>query len=351
MRSSTEEYSFRPFGPDPAGTAAADRNSPEFLPCLRLVPACSMGMRLAAPLQRAAHLGARQAIHRAVTAVPLTPVLSERGLGMMRTDRFLLSLVVIPAFALGAAYSAGAVTVPATTPYGDYNGTHYDFTNVNETVQSEETVPLFEAPNGVGDQLQFSPSSFDAASSGGSGIDTTHSTFHSTISSNGAATIDLISIDEAGDITLSDFPAGSGTAATAVTAALSGTIMITDALNPADIGTQITFGGTGGDFDTTFTAPGGPFTNSLYVGLQPAGTFSWTGSVDIDIASLVSGVTGVELQLNNILQANSESGTSASIQKKAANGVVITVIPEPGTLVLMAPGLIALAFRARRRRA
>jgi len=259
-------------------------------------------------------------------------------------NKYLLSWVAIAV--VGVAYSAGAAT---DYFYSDYNGTNFDFTGLKETVQTadDETSPLFESPSGSGDQLIFSPSSFLATSTNNGGIDTTHSTFNATITSNGSAYIEAINITEGGDIVLSDFPPGAGTLATGVFASMSGTVTITGSTNAGDIGSIITFGGGAADFLATFTGGG----ETLYKGLQPSGTFGWTGSVAIDVLSLYTGVTEVELQYNNFLQANSEVNTSSLIQKKAINGPAIEVIPEPGTLALVAPGLIALGVRARRRRA
>ena len=256
------------------------------------------------------------------------------------------------ALLLGLALSAAAA--PTNYNYGSFSGTNFDFIDTNETVQTadDDPNPLFEAPSVAGNQLIFTPSSFDADSSGGvGGIDTSHSTFNATITSTTPGVfVDMISIDEAGDIILSAFPPGSGTGATGVIATMSGTVQILAALDTSVIGEIITFGGIGADFDSIFTP--GPVTNQLFVGLQPSGTFAWTGSVDIDIASLfgAAGVTSVELQFNNSLMANSEPGTSSLIQKKAVDGPKITVVPEPATGALLACGLLALAARNRVRR-
>jgi hypothetical protein len=265
-----------------------------------------------------------------------------------------IHLVAGATFALLLTLSLAAGAAPTNHAYGNFSGTNYDFLGANETVQTadDDPNPLYEAPIVVGNALIFSPSSFDADSSGGvGGIDTSHSTFNTTITSTTPGFfIDMISIDEGGDIILSAFPPGGGTGATGVIATLSGTVTILAALDTSVIGEIITFGGTGADFDTTFTP--GPVTNQLFKGLQPAGTFAWTGSVDIDIAALfaAAGVTSVELQLNNVLMANSEPGTSSLIQKKAQDGPRITVVPEPVTGALLACGLLALAARNRVRR-
>jgi hypothetical protein len=263
-------------------------------------------------------------------------------------------------FASLLAFSLAAAAVPTNYNYGNQSGTNYDFIDSNETVQTadDDPNPLFEAPIAVGNQLVFTPSSFDADSANGNGgaglgaLDMSHSTFNTTITSKTpGAFVDQISINEGGDIILTAFPPGGGTAATGVVATMSGTVTILAALDTSVIGEIITFGGAGADFASTFTP--GPQTNQLFVGLQPAGTFSWTGSVNIDIAALFAGagVTSVELQFNNSLMANSESGTTALIQKKAVSGPKITVVPEPATSALLACGLLAMAVRSRVRRA
>lgn len=259
----------------------------------------------------------------------------------------------VAGFAAGLALGfAGASGASTSYSYGNFNGTNFDFLGTNETVQQEDDNPgptlnaQFEAPSVLGDQLYFTPSSFDADSSGGGGIATSHSTFNATITStNPTAFIDSIMITEGGDITLTDF--GGGTATTGVRATLSGTVTILAALDTSVIGTIVNFGGVGA-FPTTFTygSPG-----QLVKNLPPDGAFDWQGSVTIDLLTYLSnaGVTSVELQLNNILRANSEASTESLIQKKAVDGPKITVVTEPGTAALVLCGLLGLALRARRR--
>ena len=89
------------------------------------------------------------------------------------------------------------------------------------------------------------------------------------------------------------------------------------------------------------------------------GTTLWNGQFSVDIAAalVLAGhapqATKVELALDNDLYAYSEfASNSAKIQKKAVTGptIVITVVPEPGTAVLLGVGLVALTLRARGRR-
>jgi hypothetical protein len=261
-----------------------------------------------------------------------------------------LSLLVV-----AAALPALAAT---TYTYGTQSGSNFDFVGTQETVQTadDESAPLFEAPTVIGNQLVFSPDSFLADSSGGvGGIDETHSTLETTITSTApGAYIQQILISEGGDIILGAFPPTAGTDATGGMATMSGTVQILAALNTSVIGNIVTFGG--GDFDTIFTGEGGGV-NFIYRGLDTAplpriGSTGWTGSVDIDLDALFpgAGITSAILKFNNYLAANSEAGTSALIQKKAVDGPKVTVIPEPGTAALVLCGLLGMAARRSRAR-
>lgn len=271
-----------------------------------------------------------------------------------------IHVVVGSSLALLFGVVSSAWAGPTNYAYGNLNGTNFDFNSTNETVQQDNSVTAgvlaaqFEAPIVSGDQLIFSPTSFDAFETGGTaGIKTTHSTLQTTITaSNVSAFINQISITEGGDLTLTDFPPGSGSGTTGVGASLAGTVTILAAVNATYVGQIINFGGNATPFPAIFTP--GPDVGTFSLGLQPAGTFGWTGSVLIDVASLFPGVTSVQLVYNNTLTANSQlngsTETSAAIQKKAVSGPVITVIPEPGTALLLCGGLLALAMSQSRNR-
>ena len=250
-------------------------------------------------------------------------------------------------FVLGVGFAASASAVPTDHLYGDLFGTNYSFTSVKETVQTadDDPNPLFEAPALAGDSLIFTPSSFDAAAVNNA-FDSTHSTFNATITSTSTASIDIILIEEGGDYSMF----GPGSDGTFVSASMGGTLQILNSTNAGDIGQIITWGGTGSDFEAVFTPGLAPDGTSLFETNPPNGSFAWTASVAIDIASLFPGATQVELQFNNQLQAFAAAGASASIQKKAIDGPKITVIPEPGTAALLALGLSGLAIRSRRTR-
>lgn len=64
--------------------------------------------------------------------------------------------------------------------------------------------------------------------------------------------------------------------------------------------------------------------------------------------ALTGKATLVELSLANTLTAFAENGAQAFIEKKDIDGLAITVIPEPGTALLMLLGLSGLAMAGRR---
>jgi hypothetical protein len=79
------------------------------------------------------------------------------------------------------------------------------------------------------------------------------------------------------------------------------------------------------------------------------GTHIWTGSLLIDLDQIIAGAgatgraTRVEINLNNTLVAFAQDGATARIEKKDIDGLAITIVPEPGTAILMGLGLLGLS--------
>jgi hypothetical protein len=234
---------------------------------------------------------------------------------MMRARYLLLSLA-----ALGVVVLAGRPAL-ATTSYSDIPGTTVDFTGISETANSAgDSEPLYGAPTGSGDQLIFGSLTFGAHSSGG-GIDDTAGLLNVTFTAHDGFTIDQIVINEAGSSDITASSAGTGTFAS-----MAGSFTVVAG---------------------TTTTGSTPFTGTVSPDyITATGTTPWTGQVVLDLSAY--GATQVTLAFDNDVQAFSEDGTEATITKSAFN---ITVIPEPGTLALLGGGLLALALRARGRRA
>lgn len=233
----------------------------------------------------------------------------------------LLTLLLVP---VGAS---------ATAIHGDFTGTTRSFLGVQETTQSPgDPEPLFGAPTVIGDQLLFFPSQFTATSAGG-GADQAASLMEMTIRSDDGSAIDRILIQEFGDVDL----AGVGSAATSASVSLGGFITILEVLGQTVAPFVIPFTATYTASDT-FELPG------------DAGFQIWTATADVDLTQ-ISGepITKLKLSFNNILDATSEAGTSAIIQKKVVNGPAILVtVPEPALCMLFMLGLLGTVGRSAR---
>lgn len=247
---------------------------------------------------------------------------------------------LLAAASLGIAGAAGATAI-----HGSFVGTDYTFGTpgvtgqlVQETSNAGDPEPLFGAPVVVGNVLLFSPAAFTAQASGAGGFADTGSQLQFELVGNTALDfIDKITLQEFGDAVF----VGLGTAATGAFINMAGFVTVLEvdgsAITPLVIG-----------FTGTFTA--GP---SFDLVSNP-GTTLWKGEavVDIDAAlaansiPFTGGATKVRVSLDNDLYAFSEAGTLAKVQKKVANGVVITV-PEPAALAWLALGALGFALRRR----
>ncbi|NNL67440.1 MAG: PEP-CTERM sorting domain-containing protein [Myxococcales bacterium] len=217
----------------------------------------------------------------------------------------------------------------ATTSHPDVFGPNFSFTGIQETTSTGDVEPLYGAPTGSGDQLDFSPTSFSASSSNGSPLDQTASQLQLLITALDPGTpIEEIVIQESGQ---TDFT-GTGTDTTGAFVSISGLLTVLEATGPLPAGPI--------GFVATF-AP-----TDLFGLVSTPGSTAWAGSVVIDVAAAAVGVTKAMLSLNNFLNAASEADSTASISKTSLS---IAVVPEPGSLSLVAFGLLGLAMRARRR--
>ncbi len=222
--------------------------------------------------------------------------------------------------ALLALLTAAPAAFAQGTPqnYGDYLGTSVDFFDVTETTQSlGDPDVLWDAPAlaGTGDQLVFFPPNFTSLCAAGSS-DTTSSLLTTTIEAHPSGIIENIALVESGDVTLVIAPP-FGDPTTNATASLSGTLTVTETTSGPIPPVVIPFNGTFAP-KATFELPG------------DFGTNNWSGSLEIDVASVQANATKADLVLDNTLDTNCGAGNSSGkIQKKVVSGPSVAIIVNP----------------------
>jgi PEP-CTERM motif len=255
--------------------------------------------------------------------------------------------------------------------YGSHMGTHVTYVNVTEDSGADEPLPLFGAPVVTGNSIDFNPVGFDAASVNG-GSDITDSNLVFMVTAKSGSRIQSITFRESGDTTMAGNVA-PGTMGTATAAFASGVLDIHEVdfvgINHISVPFSMTFSPSGGTYFLGTDGGGGPLFNT-----------QWTGSLTIPVEDILiangfiippgpvdpdGGATKVSIDLDNVLVAVSQPGTSAVISKKDFGGISVRVnvpgepggnpelrpIPEPTTLVLAGFGAIGLLLVCRLRRA
>jgi hypothetical protein len=220
--------------------------------------------------------------------------------------------------------------------YGNFSGNTVTFVDV------QDVNGLYGTPIVSGDSLDFNPNTFETDCSYSASCPPTPSeaadqlTLH--IDADGGYFIEQIQLSEAGDTTLVSL-----IDAFAVTTVVGDVFVDVLELNGAPANNI------NGNALMVFTSDGDFRSDE-----DGYGTHIWTGELLVDIDQLIAdaGQTGkatlVGLSIANTLTAMGEAGAAARIQKKDIDGLAITVIPEPGTALLMGLGLLALAGRGRR---
>ncbi len=254
--------------------------------------------------------------------------------------RFLSGCAIL---CIGLATIVNANTI---IEYGDFEGDHIWFRQVEETIIGDDPTPLFDTPtadaNGhvAGDTLLFTPPLFLSESSGGAFVPAVISTLETTIEAKAGSAIDELNLHEAGDVTLM----GVGGANTFAVVSAAVFIYITEVdyvpIDAINYNANMVFT-EGGNWNL---ADDGMLFSHI-----------WEGSLDIDIGDLVVGAgypgmaTEVILSFGNQLVTMSEDGTQAHIQKKQIDGIGVDVIwiPEPASALLLAFGMAVVARRRR----
>jgi hypothetical protein len=245
------------------------------------------------------------------------------------TSLALFGLVVFTASAVNAA----------PIVYGNFPGTTIDYLGVQEESSSDPGSGLFGSPTVAGDAMDFNPQAF-AASSSGLDSDVTDSNLQFMVKAHKNQAINVISFSEAGDTTLTGL---AGEAQTTVGAIIN--VEIQEVLL-AGIPTAVSIN------LPQITMPFAPKDN-FKLSVDGAGTKGWTGIVPINLIPYGI-VTKIGISLDNTLTAASLQGTSAFIQKKDADALVVTVttgeIPEPGSMVIaIVAALFGTAVFGRRK--
>jgi len=179
---------------------------------------------------------------------------------------------------------------------------------------------LFGSPVPVGNSLVFFPSSFFSSSAGGVIPNPTHDKINVDIIADLNQNITQINIIEVGDYQING--TGPNTSVNA-----SGTLVVTPLIS----------NGASFTLSPLVTNPVMPVTS---------GSGTWGGNASVTY-TLANGVKKIHLTLDNILAARSDTNTSAFIEKKLTQGIIIQVLPEPGAIGLLLCGAPLLLRRRR----
>lgn len=232
----------------------------------------------------------------------------------------------IALLSLGLAVGLAGLPAASASPvnYGDYispRSSEVDFLGVTESSSTDPT-PLFGDPLQVNNQLIFPDISFAAYAVDGT-YDPTSGTLMMTIAAHDGYYLGAITASEIGDCTLLGVD-GLGTWGD-----IYGQLTVTDSIP-----------GTHGSLpDQLEVTPPGPY-------FLPAGFTMFNAAASIDLTGL--GISAVNLVFTDILEASSELGTTAFIQKKSFGiNVTTTPVPEPASALGLTCGLFTLLTRRR----
>ncbi len=235
------------------------------------------------------------------------------------------------------AMGAQAATI---ANYGDFQGTSVSYNQVSENTD----IGIYQAPIIVNDSINFNPLDMVASSPAGGGAVTNNALLNFDVQANAGKSIQGLYLTENGIMTT----VGSGSATYVdVTANFLVTISMVNGVSVPDITASFSM-----DFNPREDGTWEFGTDGPAIGK------SWDGSVFLNFAGMLTGngytesdgTTLANVSLENVLIANADAASTASIQKRNTDGLSITadVIPEPASIVLIVGATSFLAFIRRR---
>lgn len=227
--------------------------------------------------------------------------------------RSIKSLACGLAVALGLLIGQAAIASPV--PWTVPNGTTPDFDYFNGQSDNGLFGDPIISPSGY--VFTFFPSNFKAVSTNGVAANTSDRLSFEILMKPGKV-LTGFAVNEFGDYTI------TGTGSVSATGAL----FLTNLLTGDVVG------------DTLHTTPGMPITTNTFT------SGNWTGTSSVSL--LPNGWTKVKIVLNNVLQATSGANSAAQIEKKITQGIIITLIPEPGSIAMAVLGSGLLLIRRRK---
>ena len=244
----------------------------------------------------------------------------------------LRAMSLLAVLALCAPVHAAIVNYPGTL-----TGDTVEYFNISEDSGTDPS-PLFEqrpgGPTITGDTLVFQPTAnFSAyAPQGAQNADTTDGLLTFTIRALEGYWIDLVTLFEGGAYSL--LAVNGASAAAQATGIMYN---FDDPTQSANISAQ-----------ATTTANPSPFFIVAPANDVASESDGWVGTATLDFTGME--ITEVTIRLDNTLQAAASDGGTAFIDKKHFSITTTTsLIPEPGSLVLMGMGAAMLLVRNRRR--
>jgi len=133
-------------------------------------------------------------------------------------------------------------------------------------------------------------------------------------------------------------------------ATLLGKIDLTDPDNPVAFPGLSRLGGNGSDLRTLAAQPGDPASiirTVQYAGINPLDAFQASAAAGVLVTRLVFTASNAGVVDLSTFLAQGDSGATGDTFA-AGTGVHVTVVPEPGTVVLMGLGLAGLGLAGRR---